>query len=109
MWVKRAELHVLCGEPMLATFDLGNGRQRRSKICHRCDTRLWAEPFDRPDLAVLRPGTLDDQHVFTPVAHLYTRSKQAWFSIPDNVVQFETQPAQREELIRLWSHARNTR
>jgi hypothetical protein len=102
MWVRRSSLRVIDGEPVLRVFDLYNGRQRRSKLCERCDTRLWAEPADKPDIAILRPGTLLNQKAFKPVAHLYVRSKQSWLSIPDDTVQFETQPIERGELIRLW-------
>jgi hypothetical protein len=102
MWVRRRDIGVVSGEPVLREFDLGNGRQRRSKLCAQCDTRLWAEPADKPDIAILRPGTLLDQREFEPVAHLYVRSRQPWFSIPEGAVQFDTQPRHPEELIRLW-------
>jgi hypothetical protein len=102
MWVRRLDINVIDGEPVLRVFDLGNARQRRSKLCERCDTRLWAEPADKPNIAILRPGTLLNQNEFKPIAHLYVRSKQQWFSIPADVAQFETQPAQRGELMRLW-------
>jgi len=102
MWVRRCDIHVVEGEAVLREFDLGNGRQRRSRLCAQCDTRLWAEPQDKPDIAILRPGTLLNQSEFQPVAHLYVRSRQPWFSIPADVAQFETEPAQRSELLRLW-------
>jgi hypothetical protein len=102
MWVRRTDIRVTNGEPVLNVFNFGNGRERRSRACARCDTRLWAEPANRPDIAVLRPGTLLDQQDFEPVAHLYTRSKQPWFLIPDHIAQFDTQPDQSDELLRLW-------
>ncbi|WP_413197345.1 GFA family protein [Pararobbsia alpina] len=108
MWVPRTALRILVGTPVLQVFELGEGRQRRSRVCPRCDTRLWAEPADKPDVAILRPGTLVDQSAFTPIAHLYVRSKQPWFSIPENVAQFETEPDDRQELIRLWKQSGNS-
>jgi hypothetical protein len=102
MWVRRSAIKVVDGDPVLRIFDMGDGRQRRSKLCERCDTRLWAEPSDRPDIAILRPGTLLNQNDFQPVAHLYVRSKQSWLSIPEGAVQFETQPIEPGELTRLW-------
>ena len=89
-------------------FNLGNGHTRRARICPRCDTRLWAEPLNRPNIALLRPGTLENQQAFTPVAHVYTRSKQPWFLIPPGVAQFETYPEQAEELVQLWRQATST-
>jgi len=74
MWVRRTDLEILEGQAPLAEFDLGNGHTRRARICPRCDTRLWAEPLDKPDIALLRPGTLEHQQAFEPIAHVYTRS-----------------------------------
>ncbi|MBN6209323.1 GFA family protein [Ralstonia flatus] len=108
MWVHRTDLQILEGEAPLAEFNLGNGHTRRARICPRCDTRLWAEPLNRPNIALLRPGTLENQQAFTPVAHVYTRSKQPWFLIPPGVAQFETYPEQAEELVRLWRQATST-
>lgn len=107
MWVRRTDLQILEGHAPLAEFDLGNGHTRRARICPRCDTRLWAEPLNKPDIALLRPGTLENQQAFTPVAHVYTRSKQPWFLISPGVAQFETYPEQAEELVRLWREARS--
>ncbi|MFL9896418.1 GFA family protein [Paraburkholderia sp. RL17-381-BIF-C] len=101
MWVRRADLHVVEGEPIMLIFDFGRG-QRRSKACPRCDTRLWAEPNDQPHLAIVRPGTLLNQSEFTPIAHIFTRSKQPWFLIPDGVPTFEGRVGDQEELLRLW-------
>ncbi|MGF6512286.1 GFA family protein [Paraburkholderia sp. 32] len=102
MLVRRSDLHVVEGEPNMLIFDFGPGRQRRSKACPRCDTRLWAEPIDQPDLAMLRPGTLQDQSEFAPIAHIFTRSKQPWFLIPEGVPAFEGRVSEQAELLRLW-------
>jgi len=102
MWVRRGDLHVLEGEPIMLIFDFGRGRQRRSKACAGCDTRLWAEPIDQPDLAILRPGTLQNQSDFSPIAHIFTRSKQPWFLIPDGIPSFEGSVGEQGELLRLW-------
>jgi len=58
--------------------------------------------MDKPDIAILRPGTLQNQGEFEPIAHLYTRSKLPWFFIPQDVAKFENQPDEAGELIRLW-------
>ena len=109
MWVERAALEVLAGEPKLMVFAMGSGRQRRSKACPDCDTRLWAEPANRPNLAILRPGTLQNHKEFEPVAHLYTRSALPWFVIPHGVATYTTQPDDPLELIRLWQEAKSGR
>ncbi|AXV76961.1 GFA family protein [Ralstonia syzygii] len=39
MWVRRTDPEILEGHAPLAEFDLGNGHNRRARICPRCDTR----------------------------------------------------------------------
>jgi hypothetical protein len=63
--------------------------------------RLWSEPAKHPELAVLRPGTLDDAKQFTPVAHIWTRSALPWVTIPGDAARYEKQPGPGE-LARLW-------
>ncbi|WP_354675598.1 GFA family protein [Cupriavidus alkaliphilus] len=102
---RRADVRWRYFSGLLVEFEVNEKHRRRSRICPRCDTRLWAEPLDKPNISILRPGNLYDQRRFEPVAHVYTRSKQSWFLIPDSVAQFETYPADPEMLISLWRQA----
>ena len=104
MWVNRSSLSVSRGQPQLLTFEMGSGRQRRARSCRDCDTRLWAEPEDKPSLAALLPGTLHKANEFEPVAHLWTRSALPWTIFPPDAVKFETQPPPGE-LAKLWKAA----
>jgi hypothetical protein len=105
MWVRRAALKVLKGEPKLQVFELGDGRQRRAQICSQCDTRLWAEPTHKPGIAMLFPGALEQNKSFQPAAHIWVRSALPWVLIPDNAVRFETQPNNSSELVEIWHAA----
>jgi hypothetical protein len=40
----------------------------------------------------VRAGSLDDTSWLRPTAHIWTRSKQPWITLPDGDRQFETQP-----------------
>jgi hypothetical protein len=66
------------------------------------NTRLWSEPENRPQLAVVRPGTLDNTSWLRPVAHVWTKSAQPWFEFPEGVVRYATQPDDLMELVQLW-------
>jgi len=105
MWVERSALEVARGSPELRVFEFGAGRQRRAKVCVDCDTRLWAEPRDRPNLAILLPGTLENHREFEPIAHLWTKSALPWVMIPPGVATYETQPGNWDELVTLWREA----
>lgn len=102
MWVKRASLEVTKGEVALQVLAGPDGSPRHQRICARCGVRLWSEPAKRPELAVLRPGTLDNAKQFTPVAHIWTRSALPWVAIPEGAARYEKQPGDFAELARLW-------
>ena len=102
MWVKRESLAATKGAPVLQVSKAADGSERRNRVCGQCGVRLWSEPPKRPELAVLRPGTLDDPKQFTPVAHMWTRSAHPWVKIPDGVARYEKQVGDFMELVRLW-------
>ena len=101
MVVQRDQLQVTEGLTEVRSFTFKNKR-RQARICPHCDTRLWAEPEDRPSIAILLPGTLDRAAEFTPVAHIWVRSAVQWFKAPEGTISFETQPTDPLELVRLW-------
>jgi len=109
MWVEKAALKVVHGQPKLRVFEFGEGRQRRAMFCVDCDTRLWAEPTNRPQLASLFPGTLYNHAEFEPVAHIWTRSALPWVSFPPGARLYDTQPSDWNELKVLWQQATSTR
>jgi hypothetical protein len=53
-----------------------------------------------------RRGTLQNQSEFSPIAHVFTSSKQPWFLIPEGVPGFEGRVGEQEELFRLWRERR---
>jgi hypothetical protein len=71
--------------------DSGNGVT--CAFCPTCGTRIYHEPERMNGVIVnVRAGTLDDTSSLKPVAHVWTRNKQGWFTIPDGVPEFEEQP-----------------
>lgn len=102
MWVERAAIEVTAGETALQVLKGPDGRSRPGRMCTRCGARLWSEPERRPNLAVVRAGTLDDTSWLRPVAHIWTRSAQPWIVIPQGVPTYATQPDDFTELTRLW-------
>jgi hypothetical protein len=102
MWVARAALVVLRGPSELRSHKHSSGRLKVRRVCAVCETDLWSEPPDRPNLAVLRPSTLIQYRSFEPVAHLYTRSALPWFVFPPGAKTYETVPDDWLELTKLW-------
>ncbi|GAB2593800.1 GFA family protein [Ramlibacter solisilvae] len=102
MWVQRDALEVLEGTPVLVPSIANDGRERNNKVCPACQIRLWSEPVHRPQLAILRPGMLEQAGSFTPIAHQFVRSALPWFVFPKGVPRYETEPEDPAEYIRLW-------
>jgi hypothetical protein len=70
--------------------------------CGDCGTRLMHLPERNPQVTVIKPGTLDDTRWLAPVGHIWTRSAQPWFEIPQYLVKYEGQPPDLSRLIEAW-------
>ena len=99
MPTKRRSLEVIRGEQTWTGVEKATGLEI-NRSCPRCSTRLWSEAGG--DRVVLRPGTLDDTRWLTPVAHIWTASKQPWVEIPADVLQYEQGVEDYAEVVRAW-------
>lgn len=77
-----------------------SGRTKTIFRCPRCLTALWGVRPDRPALATVYAGTLDDSAKLVPAGHIWTRSAQPWIRIPDDVYRHEMEPPDMTELLR---------
>ena len=102
MIVLRDAIEILKGEPSTYVVPLEDGRTKRGRFCSRYGTRLWGEPVKVPQVASLRPGTLDHRSWFEPVGHIWVASAQPWVSIPEEVLSYRGQPPDLRELIGAW-------
>ncbi len=64
------------------------------RMCGICHTRIYNTNTRRPGVAVVRAGTLDDSHLLDVVAHIWTKRKQPWLTLPEGVPAWlESAPA----------------
>jgi hypothetical protein len=72
------------------------GRAKRRWVCPDCGTWLFGNPRPSKEypglIRVVRGGTLDDTSWLKPQAHYWTRSKQPWVILPEDVAVYERQP-----------------
>ena len=83
-----AETFVLhAGE--LNTFELraDSGRIKTCAFCPRCGVRIYNQTSA---LFSIKAGTLDDTSWLVPDAHYWTKRKQAWTALPDDLPCYET-------------------
>lgn len=69
-----------------------SGADAAHMVCGICHTRLWNLNGARPGLAIVRAGTFDASDMLVPRMHIWTRRKQPWIVIGDDVPQFPETP-----------------
>jgi len=92
-------LHMLCvasavqvtGEPSIFTHE-HEGQTSTQYACGVCHTRMFNETTAAPGMRVVRAGVLEGAEHLTPVAHIWTRRKQQWLTLPDGVAQWQETP-----------------
>ena len=70
--------------------DSGNRMHRR--FCPECGTQVTSESEARPNLIIVRAGTLDDPEMARPSGVIWTKSAPSWGHVDPTVPNFEGQP-----------------
>ena len=68
----------------LKTFEttVSSGRTKTCAFCPECGVRIYNTTSA---LMSIKPGTLDDTSWLTPDAHYWTKRKQEWTQLPDDI------------------------
>ena len=87
LWIEESRVKLLFGEPVKHGELVGEeGQKTEGWACSECGFGLWTVYHSAPKGSLfVRAGTLDDPSVFPPDVHIFTRSKQPWMQIPDDV------------------------
>jgi hypothetical protein len=101
LMMRTADVIVTLGEPVTYSAHLSDGRTKIGMMCEACGTRLWGLPARNPRIRVVQPGILNDTSWIEPVAHIWMRSAQKWFSLPPDTATFD-EGADWETLVSLW-------
>ena len=102
MLVPRPALEITRGKPARFSVPLPGERSWNGVYCDACAARLWTEPVKFPQISTLRPGTLDDTSWLRPVGHIWTRSRQPWIQIPNDMLSYEQQADDMLRMIRAY-------
>jgi hypothetical protein len=70
-----------------------SGRTVHRRFCPDCGSPVLTEVPERPGLAVVKAGTLDDPAWLAPQIQLWCRSAQPWVALPSDVPCLQEQPA----------------
>jgi len=78
----------------LADFPLvaQSGNHMNRRFCPRCGVHVTSEARERPQLLIIRAGTLDEPRRFAPLANIWVSEAPAWAYIDPSLPQFPGQP-----------------
>jgi hypothetical protein len=69
-----------------------SGNQMRRRFCPACGSHLFANSSGRPQLTVVRAGTLDDTSGIRPTANIWCASAPGWACMDEELERVEGQP-----------------
>jgi len=77
--VPRAALHV-DGDALATYVTVGadTGEERRRQFCSKCGSPVVTLLAERPELAVIKAGTLNDRSWLSPTVEIWCDSAQPW-------------------------------
>lgn len=95
--IETGRIELLAGEPVAVAMPTDSGRPHDIHRCPSCQVALWSDYGRRGVLRFLRIATLDDPHAIRPNAHIFTRTKVPWVTLPEGVPAFEVYYDLRKE------------
>lgn len=79
---------ALSDYPSLAS----SGSHMHRRFCASCGTPVFSEAEERPNLLIVRAGTLDNPDVAQPAATIWVSSAPKWACISETLPKFDAQP-----------------
>jgi hypothetical protein len=76
--VPRSSLEIKGTPSNHQTTGTENGQLRDRLFCGDCGTPIFTIMHERPDVTIVKAGTLDDPSGLDPVAEVWWRSSQDW-------------------------------
>ena len=76
---------IVSGADQLVAFQSSPGKYRN--FCKHCGNQLFSRADHRPNVVIVRAGSLDDDPQIRPQAHYWTNYKAPWHEICDDLPQ----------------------
>lgn len=84
--VDAAGFRITQGEHQLTAYQSSPGKDRC--FCKQCGTHLFARMASKPEIRIVRAGSLDTPPAVPPQMHIWTKVKAPWCTIGDALPQF---------------------
>ena len=88
--VPKEAFKALQGETSVYRKKAASGREADCAFCPACGNRLY---HDVGPVLLVKAGLLDDTRGIEPICNLWIKDKQPWVQISDDMLNYETQPA----------------
>lgn len=109
LWIRDPLVQILSGQVKEWIRTMPSGRKMACQFCPDCGTRLFHTTVGQTQFLSIKPGTLHDTSDLKPVGHIWVGSKQKWFNLGEDALQYHGNPESFDALIDAWSdrHGRN--
>jgi hypothetical protein len=87
--IETARIEIRAGEPAVIEMPSPSGRGHEIHRCPKCEVALWSNYGRRAWMRFVRVATLDAPHAIKPDAHIFTRSRVPWVTLPEDTPAFE--------------------
>ncbi len=87
--IETSRIEMLAGDLVVIEMPSPSGRGHEVHRYPTCDVALWSNYGRRTWMLFVRVATLDEPHAIKPDAHIFTRSKAPWVTLPADAPAFE--------------------
>ena len=88
--VPSSGFRITQGEDQLSAYESSPGKFRC--FCGKCGSPIVSKMTFKPEIVILRAGTLDGTPAIAPQMHIWTKAKAPWFEIGDELPQHAEGP-----------------
>ncbi len=83
-------MRLVAGEDAIVRY--ASSEKVRREFCRHCGSSLFWTTSEWPDVIDVALGTLDDDPIGRPEAHIYVDSRAPWVDITDGLPRFPDNP-----------------
>jgi hypothetical protein len=76
---------ITAGENALTAYESSPGKHRC--FCSRCGSPICSRMKAKPEIVILRAGTVDGDLAIRPEMHIFVKAKAPWYDIRDDLPQ----------------------
>jgi hypothetical protein len=86
--IETDRVEIVAGEPQPVEAPRDDGSAQLIFRCPTCHVAVFSE-YGWPEVRFVRGGTLDEPSAVTPDAHIFTKSKLPWLTLPGDTPAFD--------------------